>query len=97
MTDPSLSWPAIFDLWRNGDPLDTWEHAKRIAADFPDISSPRTVVAWLNRQAVPMERWEHLMAVLERRWGIVVSERQLVRATVVGRASRGAARRKSAA
>lgn len=85
--DHLLSWDSIFNLWRDGESRrDDWKLAKRIAPDFPEISGARTVRWWLSRGAIPMERWERLIIVLEKRWGLIVSERQLVRATLAARA-----------
>jgi len=79
--NPPVSWPQIFALW--GD-LPEWELCKRIAQDF-GISDPRIVRLWVRREAMPMERWERLITLLRRNWGLVVLEGQLVQATLASR------------
>lgn len=79
-----LDWGQIFALWRVDGEATQWPLCKRIADAFR-IKDPRTVRLWLRRNAIPMEHWPTLIALLERHWGLVVSSDQLVQATLAAR------------
>jgi len=79
------TWSDILALWRISAPSNRQAYL-RVAEDF-SLSSFEVARAWFTG-GVPMEYWERLIVLLEHRWGIIVSERQLVRATVALRSSR---------
>lgn len=96
MTNQDISWPGIFALFREPAGLSDWELAKKIAGRL-GIPDPRSVRDWIQRGAIPMHHWESLIILLERDFNLIVSERQLVRATMAASRRRKAAANEEAA
>ena len=79
------AWDKIFDLYRSRA-AKTEEHIFRASLMAHDLGVKATVVnQWRRRGNIPVDYWPRLVTVLERKFGLLVSERQLVQAT---RASR---------
>ncbi len=95
MSNSPLTWPEIIELFR--DPVKPTDRrlAVRIAEDF-GLSSFEVARVWYERKFVPVWYWPRLIDLLEQRFGIVVSCRQLVDATIVRRTLR-TSRQKDAA
>lgn len=79
-TPLSLTWPAIFELWRDEAKPTEKQSAVLMAADF-GLASYEVTRQWRMRNFVPVWYWPKLIDVLESRFGMVVSYRQLVEAT----------------
>lgn len=84
---PFPTWPAIFELWRDEAKPTDKQLAVLMAADF-GLASYEVTRQWQMRKFVPVWYWPRLIDVLERRFGLMVSYRQLVEATIQVRGPR---------
>lgn len=56
---------------------------RRIADDL-DVPSLETVRVWVRRNGVPVKYWPRIIALLETRFNVAVSYKQLAEATLAG-------------
>jgi hypothetical protein len=79
MSAQPLTWPAIFELWRDpGSPTDG-RLARRLADDMGvNFELARQ---WHRSGAIPANYWMRLVKVIARRFGIAVSCDELARET----------------
>jgi hypothetical protein len=83
MTTSPLTWPDILEHWRDPARPSDRRMFQRIAADL-DVPSLETVRVWVRINNVPIIHWPRIIEILEQRYEVAISYKQLAQATLAG-------------
>jgi hypothetical protein len=83
MSTPLLTWPGILEHWRDPARPSDRRMFQRIAQDL-NVPSLETVRVWVRNNDVPLRHWPRIIEVLEQRYEVAISYKQLAEATLAG-------------
>ncbi len=76
-----ITWPEILGHWRDPSRPSDRRMFQRIAQDL-NVPSLYTVRVWFEKGNVPLRHWPRIIEVLEQRFDVAVSYKQLAEATL---------------